>query len=79
MKSPLICDKRDSKWKLLGEILKIFGSRRVKQEIAKQGIKPADRAGIMFRVMIVSMFFSVDVSYVLRELLERKELLIDST
>jgi len=28
----------------------------------------------MFRVMIISMFFSVDVSYVLRELLEREEL-----
>ena len=74
MKSPLICDQRDSKWKLLGEILKIFGSRRVKQEIAKQGIKPANKAGIMFRVMLISMFFSVDVSYVLRELSEREEL-----
>lgn len=74
MKSPLICDQRDSKWKLLGEILKIFGSRRVKQEIAKHGIKPADKAGIMFRVMFTSMFFSVDVSYVLRELNEREEL-----
>jgi hypothetical protein len=74
MKSQLICDQRDSKWKLLGEILKIFGSCRVKQEIAKHGIEPANKAGIMFRVMFTSMFFSVDVSYVLRELNERKEL-----
>lgn len=74
MKSPLICDKRDSKWILLGEILKIFGSRRVKQEIAKYGIKPADKAGIMFKVMIISMFFSLDVSYVLIELSNRCEL-----
>jgi len=28
----------------------------------------------MFRVMIISMFFSVDVSYVLRELLREEEL-----
>ena len=74
MKSPLIVDKRDSKWILLGEILKIFGSRRVKQEIAKNGIKPADKAGIMIKVMLISMFFSVDVSYVLKEFEKRDEL-----
>lgn len=74
MKSPLIYDQRDSKWKLLGEMLKIFGSRRVKQEIAKHGLKPADKAGIMFRVMIISMFFSLDVSYVLNELKTWEEL-----
>jgi len=61
-------------WILLGEILKIFGSRQVKQEIAEQGLKPADKAGIMFRVMIISMFFCLDVSYVLRELKEREEI-----
>jgi hypothetical protein len=74
MKSPLIYDQRDSKWILLGEILKIFGSRQVKQEIAKQGLKPADKAGIMFRVMIISMFFCLDISYVLRKLETREEL-----
>jgi len=74
MKSPLIYDQRDSKWKLLGNILKIFSSRRVKQEISKHGIRPADKAGIMFRVMIISMFFCLDVSYVLRELKGRGEL-----
>ena len=74
MKSPLIYDQRDSKWKLLGDILKIFGSRRVKQEIAKQGIKPAAKAGVMFRVMMIALFFSLEVSYVLRELKEREQL-----
>ncbi|MEN6553273.1 MAG: hypothetical protein ABFC34_10380 [Methanobacterium sp.] len=73
MKPPLICDQRDSKWKLLGKILKIVCSRRVKQEIAKQGLKPADKARIMFRVMIIS-FFCCDVSYVLDELKAREKL-----
>ena len=41
------------------------------QEIVKQGIKPGDKAGIMFRVMIISMFSCLDVSYVLRELKAR--------
>jgi hypothetical protein len=75
MKYPLIVDKRDSKWILLGEILKIFSSRRVKQEIAKNGIKPADKAGIMIKVMLISMFFSVDVSYVLKEISKRDGLM----
>jgi hypothetical protein len=74
MKSPLIYDQGDSKWSLLGNILKIFDSRRVKQEIAKQGIKPALKAGVVFRVLMIAMFFSEDVSYVIRELKEREEL-----
>jgi hypothetical protein len=74
MKSPLICDKRDFKWNLLGNILKIFDSRRVKQEMAKQGIKPAFMAGTVFRVLMVAMFFQEDVSYVVSELKEREEL-----
>jgi len=38
-------------------------------------LKPADKAGIMFRVMIISMFFfCCDVSYVLDELKAREEL-----
>jgi len=74
MKSPLIYDQKDFKWNLLGVILKIFGSRRVKQEIARQGIKPAKNAGVVFRVLMIALFFSTDVSYVIRELKGREEL-----
>jgi len=44
MKFPLILDQRDSKWNFLDEILKIFDSQRVKQEVAKQGTKSAIKA-----------------------------------
>jgi hypothetical protein len=54
--------------------IKIFDSRRVKQEIAKQGIKPAYKAGIMYKVIIISLFFSKDISYVVSELKNREEL-----
>jgi hypothetical protein len=53
MNLPIVVDKEDPKWVLLGNILKIFDSRRVKQEIAKQGIKPAYKAGIMYKVIIL--------------------------
>ncbi len=40
MNMPLITDEKDPKWVLLGKILGIVSSRRVRQEMAKQGISP---------------------------------------
>ena len=40
MNTPLITDEKDPKWVLLGKILGIVSSRRVRQEMAKQGISP---------------------------------------
>jgi len=74
MEIPLIIDKKDSKWILLDDILKLFGSRRIKQEMAKQGIKPADKAGTMIRITLIAMFFSQEISYVIKELKQRKKL-----
>jgi len=54
--------------------LKFSVSVRQSMEIAEQGLKPANKAGIMFKVMIISMCFCLDVSYVLRELKEREEI-----
>jgi len=50
-------------------------ARRVKQELAKQGLKPVDKAGAMLRIVLIAMFFSVELSYVLAELERKKELL----
>ena len=36
--TPLIIDEKDTKWVLLGKIISAVSSRRVKQEMAKQGI-----------------------------------------
>ena len=74
MKSPLIVDHTDSKWLLLEQIIGATTSRRAKQEIAKQGITPVNNAGTMLRILILSMFFSVEVTYVVEELRTRKEL-----
>lgn len=68
MKPPLIYDQKDFKWELLGNILKIFDSRRVRQEMAKHGVKHAFKAGIMFNIVIIALFFSKDISYVVSEL-----------
>jgi len=62
MNTPLIVDEKDPKWVLLGKILGIVSSRRVKQEMAKQGISPVNLAGAMFKIVLIAMFFSVNSS-----------------
>jgi hypothetical protein len=69
-----VIDKDDQKWVLLGKILDIISARRVKQELAKQGVEPVDKAGAMLRIVLIAMFFSVEFSYVLAELERKKEL-----
>ena len=72
MKIPLIVDETDPKWILLGQILKVFDSRPVKQQLARQGMKPVPRAALMLRIVLVSMFFTQELSYVLGELTNRR-------
>ena len=64
MDTPLVIDEKDPKWILLKKILDIITSRRVKQEMAKQGIAPVNLAGTMFKIVLIAMFFSVDITYV---------------
>ena len=59
---------------LLGKIISAVSSRRVKQEMAKQGIGPVNMAGVMLRIILIAMFFSVDISYVVKELNRRIKL-----
>jgi len=46
----------------------------VKQEIVRHGIKLSIKVSVVFRVLMITIFFSTDVSYVIRELKEREEL-----
>ena len=41
---------------LLGKIISAVGSRRVKQEMAKQGVGPVNMAGVMLRIVLIAMF-----------------------
>jgi len=42
--------------------------------MAKRGIEPVDMTGVMLKIILIAMFFSVDISYVVAELKRRKEL-----
>jgi len=56
MDKSLIIDEKDTKWVLLGEIISAVSSRRVKQEMAKQGVGPVNMAGVMLRIVLIAMF-----------------------
>ena len=74
MNIPLVIDEKDKKWILLGKILDIVTARRVKQEMAKQGIHPVSMAGVMFKIVLIAVFYSAEISYVVEELKRRREL-----
>lgn len=74
MKPPLIPINEDYKWKLLSEILNVFDSRSSKQILAKNGLKPIEKSTYTLKILIVSMFFSTEISYVVSELNQRKKL-----
>lgn len=71
MHPPLIVDRKDPKWLLLEKVLLLTTSRRTKQELAKNGITPVEKAGTVLRIAIISMFFTVDCAYVVNELRNR--------
>ena len=41
---------------LLGKIISAVSSRRVKQEMAKQGVGPVNMAEVMLRIVLIAMF-----------------------
>jgi hypothetical protein len=76
MEAPLIPDPRNSKWRLLSNVLKIFDNRRVKKELSKSGITPVNRAALFLRVVMIALFFSREVASVLRDLRDCEKLRI---
>ena len=74
MKIPLIYDEKDPKWILLVKLLKIFDSRKTHQLLSKNGLTPLKRSVNILKVVMVTLFFDLDVSYVVSELNRNKEL-----
>jgi len=74
MKIPLIYDEKDPKWILLTKILKFFDSRRIKQELSKNGLTPLNRSVNILKVVMIALFFDLDVSYVVSEINRNKKL-----
>ncbi len=66
MQPPLIPLNEDYKWKLLSEILNVFDSRATRQILSRRGILPLQKSIPAIKIVLLSMFFSSDISYVVR-------------
>jgi len=74
MKIPLIYDKKDPKWILLCKILKIFDDRKTGQELSKEGLTPLKKSVNILKIVMIALFFDLDVSYVISEFNRNKKL-----
>jgi hypothetical protein len=74
MKAPLIPLNEDFKWELLSEILNVFDLRSCRQILTKRGILPLPKSVPAIKIVLLSMFFSCEISYAIRELEERESL-----
>jgi hypothetical protein len=74
MRPPLIPSNEDHKWKLLAETLNIFDLRSTKQILAQYKILPLEQSIPILKIVLTSMFFCLEISYIVRELEEKKKL-----
>ena len=74
MKHKLNLDKKDPNYTLLKDIFKIMDSRESKRILASYGFKNLNKTIFTFKIMFISMFFGIDVKFILNELKSKKEL-----
>jgi len=74
MKIPLFYDEKDPKWILLCKLLKIFDDRKTCQILSNNGLIPLKRSVNILKVVMVALFFDLDVSYVVSEFNRNKKL-----
>ena len=58
---------------LLEEIFNIIDSRRIQQIIASNGIKPLNKFNFTLKVIFISQFFNLKVSYIIDEINRKPE------
>jgi len=68
MKTPLVPAEEDLRWELVRNVLGIFEQREVRKIVSKFGIKPLDRTIKVLKIVIISMCFGTDITFVISEL-----------
>ncbi|KAF5426473.1 hypothetical protein C5S39_04440, partial [Candidatus Methanophagaceae archaeon] len=68
MKTPLVPAEEDKRWDLVRNVLRIFEQREVRKIVSKFGIKPLDRTITVLKIVIISMCFGTDITFVISEL-----------
>ena len=68
MKHSLNVNKRDPKYKLLKQILKIIGSKKSLDALSRAGIKNRQKVIDSIKILFIAMFFDCHISFVVNEL-----------
>ena len=74
MKTPLVPAEEDLRWELVRNVLGIFEQREVRKIVSKFGIKPLDRTIKVLKIVIISMCFGTDITFVISELKDKASL-----
>mgnify|MGYP000669201785 CR=1 FL=1 len=73
MRLPVI-QKGDEKWELLSKIIDKLEKREAKKALARNKITPVNKAIEFLKIIILAMFFELEISYAVSEVNKRYEL-----
>ncbi|AGK61377.1 hypothetical protein Asulf_01386 [Archaeoglobus sulfaticallidus PM70-1] len=74
MRLPVIPVKGDEKWELLSKIIDKLENRETKKALARNKITPVNKAIEFLKIIILAMFFELEISYAVSEVNRRYEL-----
>ena len=74
MKLPIIPAKEDEKLELLSKIMDKLEKREAKKALTRYKITPVNKAIEIPKIIILAMFFGLEISYVVNELNKRYEI-----
>jgi len=63
MNIPLNPDSKDPIWTLFGKVIKLIDSRYFQQELARNGLQSIKRYQIMLKIVLLTLYFKLEVSY----------------
>jgi len=74
MKIPLVFDEKNPKYRLLGSIFIIIDSPEFRRILSQNGLKPINSVVNLIKIRFISMFFGIDIKYVINEVNNSPEL-----
>ena len=74
MKHRLNLDIKDPNYTLLKEIFKIMDCRETSEILASYGFKNINKLVFTFKIIFISMFFGLDIPFILKELESKEKL-----
>jgi len=74
MRLPVIPVKGDERWELLSKIVDKLEARETKKTLARYRITPINNVIKLLKVIILAMFFELEISYAVNEVNKRYEL-----